>query len=40
MLHTKFRGNWSAGSGEDFEVFTFKLYGRGGHLGPRAVGFF
>ena len=21
MLHTKFRGNWSAGSGEDFEGF-------------------
>ena len=32
MLHTKFRGNWPAGSGEDFSrVFT--IYGRGGHLG-------
>ena len=32
MLHTKFRVNRHAGSGEDFEgVFT--IYGRGGHLG-------
>ena len=32
MLHTKFRENRSAGSGEeDFWVFT--IYGRGGHLG-------
>ena len=32
MLHTKFRGNRRAGSGEDFgRVFT--IYGRGGHLG-------
>ena len=32
MLHTKFRGNWTAGSGEDFKrVFT--IYGHGGHLG-------
>ena len=32
MLNTKFRGNRSAGSGEDFfKVFT--IYGRGGHLG-------
>ena len=32
MLHTKFRGNWPAGSGEDFSrVFT--MYGHGGHLG-------
>ena len=33
MLHTKFRGNWPAGSGvEDFRrVFT--IYGHGGHLG-------
>ena len=28
MLHTKFHGNWPAGS---FKVFT--IYGRGGHLG-------
>ena len=33
MLHTKFHGNLSAGSGEDFRrVFT--IYGHGGHLGP------
>ena len=32
MLHTKFCGNRSAGSGEDFQrVFT--IYGPGGHLG-------
>ena len=32
MLHTKFRGNRPAGSGEDFQrVFT--IYGRGSHLG-------
>ena len=32
MLHAKFRGNRSAGSGEDVgKVFT--IYGRGGHLG-------
>ena len=32
MLHTKFRGNRPAGSGEDFsKVFT--IYRRGGHLG-------
>ena len=32
MLHTKFRGNWPAGSGEeDFKGFL--PYGRGGDLG-------
>ena len=32
MLHTKFRGNRPAGSGEDlFKVFT--IYRHGGHLG-------
>ena len=33
MLHTKFHGNWPAGSGEEdlFKVFT--IYGHGGHLG-------
>ena len=33
MLHTKFRGNRPAGSGEEdfFKVFT--IYGCGGHLG-------
>ena len=36
MLHTKFRGNLSTGSGEDFcRVFT--IYGRGGHLGHVVV---
>ena len=32
MLHTKFHGNWPAGSGEEdfFKVFT--IYGHGGHL--------
>ena len=32
MLHTKFRGNSPAGSGEDF-LRVFTIYGRGGHLG-------
>ena len=32
MLHTKFRGNWSNGSGEDFWR-VFKVNGHGGHLG-------
>ena len=32
MLHTKFRGNLPAGSGEDFKSF-FTIYGHGGHLG-------
>ena len=33
MLHTKFRGNRPASSGEEdfFKVFT--IYGHGGHLG-------
>ena len=32
MLHTKFRGNRPAGSGEDLKrVLT--IYGHGGHLG-------
>ena len=31
MLHTKFRGNRPAGSGEYLMVFT--IYGRGSHLG-------
>ena len=35
MLHTKFHGNWPAGSGEEdfLRVFTIYIYGRGGHLG-------
>ena len=32
MLHTKFRENRPAGSGEDFSV-VFTISGRGGHLG-------
>ena len=32
MLHTKFRGNRPAGSGEDFKRI-FTIYGHGGHLG-------
>ena len=32
MLHTKFRGNRSAGSGEDFQR-GFTIYGHDGHLG-------
>ena len=32
MLHTKFRENQPACSGEDFLMF-FTIYGRGGHLG-------
>ena len=32
MLHTKFRENPPAGSGEDFLRF-FAIYGHGGHLG-------
>ena len=33
MLHTKFRGNRSVGSGEeDFQRFS-TIYGHGGHLG-------
>ena len=32
MLHIKFQGHWSIGSGEDFfKVFT--IYGHGGHVG-------
>ena len=31
MLHTKFHGNLSAGSGEDF-LRVFTIYGRGSHL--------
>ena len=32
MLHTKFRENWPAGSGEDF-LRVFTICGHGGHLG-------
>ena len=33
MLHTKFRGNRPAGSGEEDFLRVFTIYGRGGHLG-------
>ena len=33
MLHTKFRGNRSTGSGEEDFYRVFTIYGRGGHLG-------
>ena len=32
MLHTKFRGNRPAGSGEEDFLRGFAIYGRGGHL--------
>ena len=33
MLHIKFRGNRSTGSGEEDFWMIFTIYGRGGHLG-------
>ena len=33
MLHTKFRKNRPAGSGEEDFLRVFTIYGRGGHLG-------
>ena len=33
MLHTKFRGNRPAGSGEEDFKRVFAIYGHGGHLG-------
>ena len=33
MLHTKFRGNPPAGSGEKDFWRVFTIYGHGGHLG-------
>ena len=33
MLHTKFRGNWPAGSGDEGFRRVFTIYGRGVHLG-------
>ena len=33
MLHTKFRGNRPAGSGEEDFSRVFTIYGHGGHLG-------
>ena len=32
MLHTKFRGNWLTGSGEEDFLMVVTIYGRGGHL--------
>ena len=33
MLHTKFCGNWPAGSEEEDFLRVFTIYGRGCHLG-------
>ena len=33
MLHTKFRGNQPAGSGEEDFLKVFTIYGHGSHLG-------
>ena len=33
MLHTKFRGNRPAGSGEEDILGVFTIYGHGGHFG-------
>ena len=33
MLHTKFRENWPAGSGEEDFSRVFTIYGLGSHLG-------
>ena len=33
MLHTKFRGNWLASSGEENFYRVFTIYGHGSHLG-------
>ena len=33
MLHIKFRGNRSEGSGEEDFLSVFTIHGRGGHLG-------
>ena len=32
MLHAKFHGHWSTGSGEEV-LKIFNIYGRGGHIG-------
>ena len=32
MLHTKFQGHWSIGSGEDDFFKVFIIYGHGGHV--------
>ena len=33
MLHTKFQGHWSIGSGEEDFFKGFNTYGHGGHVG-------
>ena len=33
MLHTKFRENWPAGSGEEDFSRVFTIFEHGGHLG-------
>ena len=33
MLHTKFQGHWSIGSGEEDFLKVFTIYGHGGHVG-------
>ena len=33
MLHTKFLGNWPAGSGEEDFLRVFTIYGHGSHIG-------
>ena len=33
MLHTNYHGNQPAGSGEEYFLMVFTIYGRGGHLG-------
>ena len=33
MLHTKFQGHWSIGSGEEDFFKDFTIYGHGGHVG-------
>ena len=37
MLHTKFRENWPAGSGEEDFSRVFTVYRHGGHLGDPVV---
>ena len=37
MLHTKFRGNRPAGSGEEDFLRVFTIYGDGGHLGQVTI---
>ena len=33
MLHTKFQGHWSIGSGEEDFLIFFTIYGHGSHVG-------